>query len=78
MANPQHIEWLLEGVQAWNRRRDECEFVPDFERADLSGQFQLNRIFDIDGRCTVIPPCTYNRRAAPTLHIKSPSISDRA
>ncbi|MGH1454669.1 MAG: pentapeptide repeat-containing protein [Paracoccaceae bacterium] len=30
MANPQHIEWLLEGVEAWNARRQHYSFVPDF------------------------------------------------
>lgn len=32
MANQQHIEWLLEGVEAWNAR---WEFVPDFEGANF-------------------------------------------
>lgn len=35
MANPQHIDWLLEGVEAWNARRERNDFVPDFEGADL-------------------------------------------
>ena len=34
MANPEHIEWLLEGVEAWNRRREQKEFWPDFEGVD--------------------------------------------
>lgn len=36
MANQQHIEWLLEGVEAWNARREQEEFMPDFEGADLN------------------------------------------
>jgi hypothetical protein len=35
MANEQHIEWLLEGVEAWNARREKDGFVPDFTGADL-------------------------------------------
>jgi|GEM_PF-2896354 len=30
MANPQHIEWLKEGREAWNARRERDDFVPDF------------------------------------------------
>jgi len=29
MANEQHIEWLLEGVAAWNTRRQTSSFIPD-------------------------------------------------
>ena len=40
MANEQHIRWLLEGVEAWNRRCLGFEparflFMPDFENAPL-------------------------------------------
>ena len=44
MANPQHIQWLLEGVEAWNKRRmdrffdPELWFTPDFSEADLPGE----------------------------------------
>ena len=34
MANLEHIEWLLEGVEAWNTRREQAEFRPDFEGVD--------------------------------------------
>ena len=27
-ANPQHVAWLNEGVEAWNRRREREDFVP--------------------------------------------------
>lgn len=37
MANPDHIEWLLEGVAAWNARRNEGYVSADFLDADLSG-----------------------------------------
>ena len=36
MANSEHIEWLLEGVEAWNRRREQEDFRPDFGGVDNS------------------------------------------
>lgn len=35
MVSPQHVEWLLEGVDAWNARRRRDEFVPDLSSAQL-------------------------------------------
>ena len=35
MANPEHIKWLREGVQAWNERRKHEDFTPDLEGADI-------------------------------------------
>lgn len=35
MANPQHIQWLNEGVEAWNRRREANRFTPDLSGASL-------------------------------------------
>lgn len=43
MADSQHIEWLLEGVDAWNSRRKREHFVPDFSDADLRSDFQKMR-----------------------------------
>lgn len=43
MANPEHVKWLRkEGVEAWNRRRRDEKFQPDFRGADLFG-------FELDG-----------------------------
>lgn len=39
MAETQHIEWLLEGVEAWNARRQAEPFVPDLRAANLRGLF---------------------------------------
>ena len=36
MANNQHLEWLREGVEAWNKRREREDFQPDFEEADIA------------------------------------------
>ena len=39
MANLKHIEWLCEGVQAWNERRKREDFEPDLEGADIPEEF---------------------------------------
>ena len=36
MANEEHIQWLLEGVEAWNAWREIDDFTPDLSNADLS------------------------------------------
>ncbi|MEL6280310.1 MAG: pentapeptide repeat-containing protein [Pseudomonadota bacterium] len=38
MANTEHLDWLSEGVDAWNRRRRESPFTPELGGADLSGR----------------------------------------
>lgn len=43
MANPEHIRWLLEGVERWNKRREESEFD-----ADLSGEDLYERFIEAD------------------------------
>ncbi len=40
MANSQHITWLLEGVTAWNARREQSDFWPDFDGANIPAIFQ--------------------------------------
>ena len=36
MADPNHIDWLSEGVEAWNSRRASNNFEPDLSGADLT------------------------------------------
>jgi len=36
----QHIEWLLEGVDSWNARREREAFTPDFEGAKIRDEFE--------------------------------------
>ena len=45
MANPQHIQWLEQGVDAWNKRREGDDFRPDFSGHDFGGRtlFETNR-----------------------------------
>ena len=40
MANSQHITWLLEGVMAWNARREQSDFWPDFDGANIPAILQ--------------------------------------
>ena len=40
MANPEHIKWLLEGVESWNRRRQLHNFNPDLSGADIYEEFR--------------------------------------
>ena len=49
MANDQHIEWLLEGVESWNERRSRQAFTPDFSGADIYRAFQLEGKTDSQG-----------------------------
>ena len=44
MANPEHVKWLLEGVEAWNQRRRENPFVPDLSSVNISLEFAKKRI----------------------------------
>ena len=39
LANPQHTQWLLEGVQSWNKRREQQHFEPDLRDATVSEEF---------------------------------------
>lgn len=49
MANPDHIKWLLEGVNSWNQRREQQDFTPDFEGANIYKKFQNSGKLDKDG-----------------------------
>ena len=41
MADEQHIAWLLEGVEAWNRRREADDSIrPNFIKANLYEEFE--------------------------------------
>ena len=45
MANAQHIKWLEAGVDAWNKRRENENFRPDFSGHNFGGRtlFETNR-----------------------------------
>ena len=39
MANPEHVDWLLEGANSWNARRSKTHFQPDLSEEDISEKF---------------------------------------
>ena len=41
MANPEHLDWLAEGVTSWNARREQDTFIPDLEGEDISGRLGI-------------------------------------
>ncbi len=58
MANPEHIAWLLEGVEAWNERHrnvlhEGYGFTPDFEDASLYRIFRDAGKLDRHGRVPI-------------------------
>ena len=40
MANPEHIEWLLEGVESWNQKRMHEGFIPVLNGEDIASKFR--------------------------------------
>ena len=49
MADSQHITWLLEGVDSWNKRREEQEFTPDLSGTNIYEEFRRAGRLDSDG-----------------------------
>ena len=49
MANQQHIRWLLEGVEAWNRRRQVEGFSPDLSDEDIVARLRNSRLTSSEG-----------------------------
>ena len=41
MTNLQHLNWLREGVESWNKRRRNERFRPDLQGVVISGEFDL-------------------------------------
>ena len=50
MADSQHITWLLEGVDNWNKRREEQEFTPDLSGTNIYEEFRRAGRLDSDRR----------------------------
>ncbi len=38
--NKEHVAWLREGLVSWNKRREEQDFIPYFDGADLKKELQ--------------------------------------
>ena len=49
MQNPEHVKWLLEGVDSWNRRRDREDFKPDLSDTDIYEEFRKAGKLATDG-----------------------------
>ena len=50
MANPEHITWLLEGVDSWNERRRRHSFEPDLSGEELFLEFARRGKIDDEER----------------------------
>ena len=50
MANDQHIQWLLEGVPSWNKRRERDRFTPDLYKVSFLELFRDTSQLDANGR----------------------------
>ena len=61
MADPQHLKWLLDGVETWNARLEHENFQPDLSGANLFGVFAEAGQLDDLGR---IPLTEVNLLAA--------------
>ena len=46
MANSEHLSLLLEGVDAWNKRRQESDFTPDLSNIDVWKEFQKAELLE--------------------------------
>lgn len=57
MVDETHIAWLLEGVDAWNARRDSLDFQPNFWSADIYRAFQESGKLNNNGE---VPLYRYN------------------
>ncbi|MEM1361054.1 MAG: pentapeptide repeat-containing protein [Pseudomonadota bacterium] len=55
MANEQHVEWLCEGVETWNARRQREDFRPDFSEAgDLVDRLRTAGVIASDHRANLV------------------------
>ena len=56
MVNEEHIQWLLEGVDAWNAKRKSIDFKPDLSNVDVyqrfgdAGKLEPTESYDPEGR----------------------------
>ena len=57
MADEEHIKWLLEGVDAWNDRRNSQNFQPNFWSAHIYRAFQESGKLNRNGKA---PLYSYN------------------
>ena len=53
MPSDKHVKWLLKGVEAWNRRRQEKPFKPDLAHLSFRDVFQGVGKLDHDGQVSL-------------------------
>ena len=68
MANPEHIAWLQEGVEAWNARRQREAFTPDFSGLGLAGE-KFGESFIRAGKIEIVD-------GVPTIPLAGADLSD--
>ena len=75
MADQQHIRWLFDGREAWNARRSESRFTPDFSGEDLYQVFRNANKLGSDG---AIPLAGYDLEHANLVGslLNPPPLSD--
>ena len=61
MANPKHIEWLLEGAEKWNAKQARQNWDADLSGCDIYMKFQQAGLLDEDN---YIPLATYDFSSA--------------
>ena len=61
MANPEHIEWLLEGAKSWNAKQARQTWDADLSECDIYMKFQHAGLLDEDN---YIPLATYDFNSA--------------
>ena len=50
MANPEHVQWILEGVDSWNESRRRHSFEPDLSGEELFPEFAKRGRIDNERR----------------------------
>ena len=61
MANPEHIEWLLEGAERWNAKRTQQTWDADLSEYDIYMKFHQAGLLDEEN---YIPLATYDFNGA--------------
>ena len=61
MTKSDQINWLLNGLECWNSKREELDFIPNFEDVDLYAKFKKKGKLDENG---YLPLAGFNLKEA--------------
>ena len=61
MTKSDQINWLLKGLEFWNSKREEHDFIPNFEDVDLYAKFEQKSKLDENG---YLPLAGFNLKKA--------------